>query len=62
MLILSRLRNEAIRINDDVRIVIVEIRGDKVRLGIEAPKEFRVHREEIYQKIKQDETEGAQFS
>ena len=51
MLVLSRHREEKIRINDDITITVVEIRGDKVRLGIDAPKEVSVHREEIYEKI-----------
>lgn len=51
MLVLSRKKDEAIRINDDVVITVVEIRGDKVRLGIEAPKEVAVHRQEVYEAI-----------
>ena len=47
MLILTRKRNEAIRINDDITIVVVEIRGDKVRLGVVAPKDVPVHRQEV---------------
>ncbi len=47
MLVLSRKKNESIVINDDITIVIVEIRGDKVRLGIEAPKEMVVLRDEL---------------
>ena len=49
MLVLSRKKNESIIINDDITIVVVEIRGDKVRLGIEAPKEVPVHRNEVYE-------------
>ena len=48
MLVLSRKKNEAIVINDDITIVVVEIRGDKVRLGVEAPKEVPVHRREVF--------------
>ena len=55
MLVLSRKKNESIVIRDDIVITVVEVRGDKVRLGIEAPKEVTVHRREIYDKIKQDE-------
>lgn len=55
MLVLSRMKNEKIRINDFVTITVVDIRGDKVRLGIEAPKEVAVHREEVYQAIKRNE-------
>ena len=51
MLILTRKKNEAIRINDSITIVVVEIRDDKVRLGIEAPKEVAVHRGEVYDAI-----------
>ena len=51
MLVLSRKNNESIVINDDIVITIVEIRGDKVRLGIVAPKDVPVHREEIYEAI-----------
>ncbi len=52
MLVLSRKKNESIVINDEITIVVVEIRGDKVRLGIEAPKEVPVHRNEVYEAIK----------
>ncbi len=55
MLVLSRKRNESIVINNDIIITIVEIRGDKVRLGIEAPKEVPVHRREVYDAIKRTE-------
>jgi len=51
MLVLSRKKNESIVINDDITIVVVEIRGDKVRLGVEAPKKVPVHRREIYDAI-----------
>ena len=51
MLVLSRKKNESIVINDNITIVVVEIRGDKVRLGIEAPKEVPVHRREVYDSI-----------
>lgn len=51
MLVLSRKKNESIVINNDIRIVIVEIRGDKVRLGVEAPRDVPVHRREVYEAI-----------
>lgn len=51
MLVLSRKKNESIIINDDITITVVEIRGDKVRLGIEAPKTVTVHRQEVYDAI-----------
>lgn len=56
MLVLSRKKNESIVINDNISIVVVEIRGDKVRLGIEAPKDVPVHRKEIYDAIQSGET------
>lgn len=54
MLVLSRKKDEVITIGDNVRITIVEIRGDKVRLGIDAPMELAVHRLEVYEAIKRD--------
>jgi carbon storage regulator len=60
MLVLSRKKNESIVINDDITIVVVEIRGDKVRLGVEAPKDVPVHRLEVYEAIRRAETESQQ--
>jgi len=54
MLVLSRKKNESIVINDDITIVVVEIRGDKVRLGVEAPKEVPVHRREVFEAIQRN--------
>ncbi len=51
MLVLSRQRDEVIKIGDDIEVTVVDIRGYKVRLGITAPKEVSVHREEVYQAI-----------
>jgi carbon storage regulator len=51
MLVLSRKKNESIVINNDITITIVEIRGDKVRLGIVAPKDVSVHRQEVWEAI-----------
>lgn len=56
MLVLSRKKNESIVINDDITIVVVEIRGDKVRLGVEAPKEVPVHRREVFDIIHRDQS------
>ena len=58
MLVLSRKKNESIIINDDITIVVVEIRGDKVRLGVEAPKEVPVHRNEVYEAIRRNAESG----
>ena len=55
MLVLSRKKDESIVINNDITIVVVEIRGDKVRLGVEAPKEVPVHRREVYDAIARGE-------
>jgi carbon storage regulator len=55
MLILSRRVNESIIIGDDVKITVIKIEGNQVKIGIEAPREIEVHREEVYQR-KQDET------
>jgi len=54
MLVLSRMRDESIMIGDNIVITIVDIRGDKVRIGIEAPKEIPVHRQEVYEAICRD--------
>lgn len=62
MLVLSRKKNESIVINDDITIVVVEIRGDKVRLGVEAPKEVPVHRREVYDAIKRSEASNSSSS
>ena len=59
MLVLSRKKNQSIVINDDITVVVVEIRGDKVRLGIEAPKEVPVHRREVFDAIKEQEKQAA---
>ena len=55
MLVLSRTKDESVVINNNIRIVVVEIRGDKVRLGVEAPKEVPVHRSEVYEAINSDD-------
>lgn len=55
MLILTRRIGEVLRIGDDVSITILGIKGNQVRIGIDAPKDVAVHREEIYQRIKREE-------
>ena len=54
MLVLSRHRDESIMIGDEVVITVVDIRGDKVRLGIDAPQDIPVHRQEVYEAIKRE--------
>ena len=60
MLVLTRRINESIVINDDISVLVVEIRGDRVRLGIEAPKDVVVHRKEVYDVIKESNAEKPQ--
>ena len=60
MLVLSRQRDETIIIGDDIEVTVVDIRGDKVRLGITAPKEISVHRKEVYDAIKRENRAAAQ--
>ena len=59
MLVLSRQRDETIMIGDDVEITVVDIRGDKVRLGIQAPTEIPVHRQEVYEAIQRENLRAA---
>lgn len=59
MLVLSRQRDESIIIGDNVVITVVDVRGDKVKLGIEAPKEIPVHRREVYEAILRENRQAA---
>jgi carbon storage regulator len=59
MLVLSRKRNESIVIDGHIVVTVVDIRGDKVRLGIEAPKDVPIHRSEIFEALKRAEQERA---
>ena len=59
MLVLSRHRDESIMIGDDIVVTIVDIRGDKVRLGIDAPQHVPVHRQEIYEAIQRENRKAA---
>ncbi len=59
MLVLSRQRDETIMIGDEVEITVVDIRGDKVRLGINAPRHVQVHRKEVYEAIKRENAAAA---
>lgn len=62
MLILTRKSGEGIRIGDSITLRIIEVRGNQVRLGIEAPKNVSVHREEIYEAIREQNMAAAQSS
>ncbi|MBN1816174.1 MAG: carbon storage regulator CsrA [Sedimentisphaerales bacterium] len=57
MLVLSRQKDESIMIGDNVEITVVDVRGDKVRLGINAPREISVHRKEVYEAIQKEKAE-----
>jgi carbon storage regulator len=60
MLVLSRQRDETIMLGDDIEVTVVDIRGDKVRLGITAPKDVAVHRKEVYDAIRREHRAAAQ--
>lgn len=62
MLVLTRKLGESIAIDDNIKIVVVQIKGKQVRLGIKAPKETKIHREEVYQAIQDQNTAASQSS
>ena len=62
MLILTRKSGETIRIGDDISISVIEIRGNQVRLGITAPRDVTVHRQEVYEQIQEQNLQAAQVS
>jgi carbon storage regulator len=59
MLVLSRKKKEALLIGEDIKITVISIEGDKVKLGIEAPENLSIYREEIYEAIKAENKEAA---
>jgi len=62
MLVLTRKLGESIAIDDNIKIVVVQIKGKQVRLGIKAPSETKIHREEVYQAIQDQNAEASQSS
>ena len=58
MLVLTRRLNQSIKIGDDIEVMIIEVRGDQVRLGVTAPRDISVHRKEIYEQIQRDKNAG----
>jgi len=61
MLVLTRKAGEGIIIGDDVKITIIEVKGGGIRIGIDAPRHMKVHRQEVYDKIKQENQEATQW-
>jgi len=59
MLVLTRKRDESIMIGDDIKIIVVDVRGDQVKLGIDAPRHIPVHREEVYREIQEENRRAA---
>ncbi len=62
MLVLARRINESIMIGDDIEIVVVDIKGDQIKLGIRAPRSVSVHRTEVYKEIQEQNKEAAKAS
>lgn len=60
MLVLSRQRDQSIMIGDDIVLTVVDVRGDKVRIGIDAPTEIPVHRQEVYEAIRRENQRASQ--
>jgi carbon storage regulator len=62
MLILTRKQGESVAIGDDIKVTVVEIQGKQVKLGVKAPREIAVHRQEVYEKIQEENIRAAQVS
>jgi len=62
MLVLSRRKDEIIMIGDDIKVTVVEVKGDQVRLGISAPRDISIYREEIYKAIQAENIEAAKLA
>ena len=61
MLVLTRKTGEGIIIGDDIKITVVELKGGGVRIGIDAPREMKIHRQEVFDRIKQENKEATQW-
>ncbi len=61
MLVLTRKTGEGIIIGDDIKITIVELKGGGVRIGIDAPRDMKIHRQEVFDRIKQENKEATQW-
>jgi len=61
MLVLTRKTGEGIIIDDDIKIIVVELKGGGVRIGIDAPREMKIHRQEVFDRIKQENKEATQW-
>jgi carbon storage regulator len=61
MLVLTRKTGEGIIIGDDIKITVVELKGGGVRIGIDAPRDMKIHRQEVFDRIKQENKEAAQW-
>lgn len=62
MLVLTRKVNQSIVIGDDIEVVVLEVRGEQVRIGVRAPKSIAVHRKEVYEQIRQENLDAASVS
>ncbi|KAB8139478.1 carbon storage regulator CsrA [Gracilibacillus oryzae] len=62
MLVLTRKFNETIKIGDEIEVTVLEIEGEQIKLGISAPKDIDIHRQEVYQAIQQENNEAANLS
>lgn len=60
MLVLTRKLNQSIVIGDEIEVVVLEVRGEQVRIGIKAPKNVAVHRKEVYEQIREENVEASQ--
>lgn len=61
MLVLTRKAEEGIIIGDDIKITIIDVKGNSIRIGIDAPRHMKVHRQEVYDKIKEENREATQW-